>query len=292
MRVLWIGLGKFGRPMAESLLRAGHDVLLPATGHAQRATEDLLEVGAAQLHDRDVPDVCGLCLPTPADVDDALAGLVSDRVGHVVDFSTGHPAAARATAAALAARGISYVDAPVSGSVEAARRGELTIWAGTSPTQVSASARELLEALSTHLFYLGGIGQGAAMKLCNQVVHIVTMAAIGEGVSLARAIGVDPRLAIESMTTSSADSAMLRRFGPSLVADDHAPAFALSLAAKDVELAADLSDQFGLDLAHLALVRNALRERLERGYGSWNFSAVGVPIARLEQVPGDGEDSS
>ncbi|MDG4829585.1 NAD(P)-dependent oxidoreductase [Solwaraspora sp. WMMD1047] len=283
MRILWIGLGKFGRPMAEALLSRGHDLVLPVGNHARQATEDLLARGATPLGDGDAAlEVCGVCLPTPADVDEAVGGLTAGRVADVVDFTTGNPAAARATAETLAARGIRYVDAPVSGSIDDAGRGALTIWAGARPEQVSPPARGLLEALAADLYYLGEVGQGAAMKLCNQIVHILTMAAIGEGVAFARAAGVDPMVAVRSMMTSSADSAMLRRFGASLVADDHAPKFALALAAKDIRFAVAQAEELGLNLSHLSILRDDLQARLDQGYGAWNFSVVAAPLERLD----------
>lgn len=281
MRVLWLGLGNFGRPMAEAVLHAGHDLILPDTGHAQVATAELIELGARALQPGDDVEVCGVCLPLPEDVVEALGALTAYEIPDVVDFTTGHPAAARELGNALRERGIGYVDAPVSGSIDSAARGELTVWAGAREDGVPPAARALLEVTSAHLYYLGEIGQGCAMKLCNQVVHILTMSAIGEGLQLARAAGLDPQLAVESMHTSSADSAMLRRFGPSLVADDFTPRFALALAAKDIRFAHDLAGTVGVDLSHLAQLRADLQERLGLGYGDWNFSSVAAALDRL-----------
>lgn len=284
MRVLWSGLGKFGRPMAEWLLRSGHEVLLPASTHARQATAELVAAGARPASATDTADVCGVCLPTPDDVAEVLAPLDRRQVGFVVDFSTGHPSAARAQFASLAERGIRYLDAPVSGSIDKAGRGELTIWAGTDARSTPAPVVELLDALGANVYPMGSVGAGSAMKLVNQVVHCLTMVAVGEGVSLARCAGIDAARAIASMTTSSADSAMLRRFGGSLVEDDFTPQFALRLALKDIRYAAAEATAHGVDLAHLHRLEQDLSELADLGLGEWNFSAVAAGRERVERL--------
>lgn len=209
----------------------------------------------------------------------------------VVDFTTGRPDAARALAADLAGRGVRYVDAPVSGSIAGAREGALIVWVGAAADDVGDASARLVDTLGDNVFHLGAVGLGTAMKLCNQVVHILTVAAIGEGVALARGAGVDPDKAVASMLTSSADSAMLRRFGNAIAEEDFAPEFTLALAAKDLRFANTLSESLGLDLTHPCRALADVRERQNLGLGDLNFTAMEPVARRLGRLTGRRADA-
>jgi 3-hydroxyisobutyrate dehydrogenase-like beta-hydroxyacid dehydrogenase len=281
MRVLWIGLGHFGRPMAENILDRGQALSLQRSAHARAATDDLLTRGAAIFRTGDVVDICGICVPTPADVEDALASITVSECPLVVDFSTGHPEASRRIARILAQRGIQYIDAPVSGSPEAARVGDLTVWVGSEPNCLVDDATKLLAIIASHIYHMGDVGAGAAMKLTNQIVHISTMASIGEGLAFARSQGLSLEVAVQSMLTSSAESAMLRRFGPSIARGDFATRFALRLALKDICFAEHEAQLKSLQLPNLSALRRILEKLADQGLGETDFSVLADPNRTL-----------
>lgn len=275
VRVLWFGLGRFGRPMAEAVLDAGHTLLLTDTGRARQATAELRSLGAQTYTPGEVVDACATCLPRPEDVDEVIRPL-GPEIPLIVDFSTGLPEASVAQADECARRGIRFVDAPVSGSQQAARRGELTVWAGSAAAagDHSATLATLLDAVGANVFYMGRVGDGSAMKLVNQAVHISTVAALGDGLRLAAAQGLDLDVAVRSMSTSSAQSAMLDRFGATIVAGDFSPRFAAELALKDLRFAHRCAESAGAEVHTLPVVLQQLERLVASGNRGDDFTVL------------------
>jgi len=263
--------------MAQNLMARGWELALPSGPHAREATEDLLQAGAIPYTRGDAFDVCGVCLPTPDDVAEAIAQIDLPPGCAVVDFSTGHPRAARQIAARLQSRDVQYIDAPVSGSIDHALAGELTVWAGADRSQVRSDAGDLLDAAAKNVFYMGSAGAGSAMKLVNQIIHISNVAAIGEGLRFAAAQDLDLGLAVTSMTTSSADSAMLRRFGATIAEGNFDVRFALRLALKDVRFADAEAQDLDVDLPNLAAIRARMEQFVGDGHGDLDFSYLANP---------------
>ncbi|NUT19782.1 MAG: NAD(P)-dependent oxidoreductase [Hamadaea sp.] len=281
MRFIWFGLGRFGLPMAKNLIDRGHDILVPTNGaHGAAAAREALAWGARPTEPATAVDGWLTCLPRPEDVREVLASIDRSQTSLVVDFSTGHPTGARDIASWLHDRDIRYVDSPVSGSPAQAAEGSLTTWAGAPEPERGSVIRGLLEDVAANIFYMGTVGTGSAMKLVNQVVHITNIAALGDGLALARALGVDEQLAVASMQTSSADSAMLRRFGPAIVAHDFSPRFALKLASKDVRFATAEAAQHDVQLDLLRLVADRLMKLEAEGYGESDFSVLASSLAQ------------
>jgi 3-hydroxyisobutyrate dehydrogenase len=284
MRVAWIGVGTMGLPMASHLLAAGHDVVacdldpgrVELLGAEAAATPEEAAAGVA---------VAILSLPSAAAVEDAVLG--SGGVAHglgsggtVVDMSTSPPALSRRLARALGSAGIAVLDAPVSGGPVGAEAGTLAIMVG-GPAEAFELCRPLFDAMGSTVEHVGGHGAGQTVKLCNNLIVACAMAAIGEGCRLLEREGIDPVQAYACFTSSTSDSAVMRRRFPIPGVRSKHPAsseyralFRLDLLVKDLGLALELADEHEVatPLARSAL---AVYERaLDDGLGHLDYSAV------------------
>jgi 3-hydroxyisobutyrate dehydrogenase len=257
-RIGFVGIGNMGAPMSANIARAGFPSTLfdAASGTAERhATEigakaalTLMELGAES-------DIVVTMLPTGKIVRDVMLG---DRGGLaaalqpgalLIDMSSSDPIGTRELGPLLAARGIAFVDAPVSGAVPRARTGTLTIMLGSDDPATADRARPVLLAMGDRIFETGGLGSGHAMKALNNFVAAAGYAAAAEAVILAKRFGLDPATAIDVMNASTG-----RNFSTENVFRSHvlngafSSGFALGLLAKDVKIAADLAAALGDDL--------------------------------------------
>ncbi len=188
-------------------------------------------------------DVVVTCLPTSADVESVLdgpdgleSGLASGAV--LVDCTSGDPAASRRIAARLGRRGVSFLDAPVSGGVAGAEIGTLTVMVGGEAT-VLERAKPILEAFGEKVIHCGPVGTGHAVKAINQAMLALHIWGLGEGlVALAR-MGVNPAVALDIINASSGRSNTSQNLFPQRVITRAFPrTFRLALLDKDVGIAA------------------------------------------------------
>ncbi len=268
-----LGPGLMGRPMARTLLRAGHQVrgwnrspLAPELVAGTPLCASLAEAAAASI--------CILVLADSLAVDTVLEGLAPHlRPGClVVDMGSSDPARSRASAARLASRDIGWVDAPVSGGPEGAAAGTLAIMAGGEEAHV-ARARPVLEALG-HVTHLGGPGAGHTAKVINQLIVGLTIEAVAEATLLAEASGVDPARLRQALAGGFADSKVLQIHGARMAARDYTPGGRASTQLKDLRLARELADAAGLRLPHLDDTLARYERLVARGYGELDHSAL------------------
>ena len=164
----------------------------------------------------------------------------------VLDMSSSAPVATRDLAADLAARGITLVDAPVSGGVRRAVDGSLAIMAGGDASAV-ARARPLLEALGTSIFETGAIGSAHAMKALNNYVSAAGLAAACEALQVGAAFGLDPALMTDILNVSTGrNNATEVKLKPFVIPKRYASGFSIGLMAKDLRTADDLARQLGV----------------------------------------------
>jgi 3-hydroxyisobutyrate dehydrogenase len=285
MRVGFIGIGNMGGPMAANIARAGFDLILydadaeavrrSAEVNGGRAADSLREVADA--------DVIVTMLPTGAIVRSVLLeqedGVLirTARPGTIiVDMGSSEPVGTRELGAAVAARGIVLIDAPVSGGVARAVPGKLAIMIGGDDKAAIATVRPLLSAMGERLFDTGGLGSGHAMKALNNFVAASSYAATAEAMIIGKRFGLDPGLMVDIINASTG-----RNFHTDAVMKDHviggkfATGFAVGLLAKDVKIAEDLGKAMGVDapLSRLVSERWALaRDTL--GPGKDNTEAI------------------
>jgi 3-hydroxyisobutyrate dehydrogenase len=287
MRVAFIGLGNMGRPMAENILKAGHDLTVwnrtrahmqPLLGGGARAA------GSAREAAREA-DIVGLCVSTPDVVRSVVLGedgvLRAARRGTlIVDFSTIDPATSRAMAAECQQSGVAYLDAPVSGGVSGAAAGTLTIVVGGDATAVER-AQPLLQAVGKKVVHVGSSGAGSTIKLINQLLVGVNLAAVCEAFVLGQRAGVDPQTLYEVLAASAGDSAALRRAIPDFVLKrQFEPGFAVQLLCKDLDLALGVGRETHTALPIAAIARQLYEEARALGLAEKDIAAAIVPLER------------
>ena len=207
-------------------------------------------------------------LPGPPQVEAVMAGdtgaLSAMSPGSVwVDLTTNSLDLVRELAA-TAPEGVAVVDAPVTGAVDGARRGELTLFVGGDPAD-AAVARPVLEHLGT-VIDCGPLGSGNVVKLVTNQLWFAAAAALGEGFAVGVANGVELRTLWEAILDSVGDSFVARHDAPSIFAGHYDPSFPLALCIKDLGLLADLESNVDADLPVTGAARSAF-ERAARRYG-------------------------
>lgn len=267
-RIGLVGLGLVGQALASRLRRAGHDLIgYDVRPEARAAFDDAGGVAVPSLRDlgREAPTV----LLAVFDTHDVLSvlegaeGLLAP--GHavtaVVDCSTGDPALLEPLAGRLAARGIDFIEAPLSGSSQQIAAGDATMLVGG---EAAAVARHmlLLDAISPLHFHAGPAGMGAKAKLATNLVLGLNRVALAEGMAFAGALGIEPARFLELVLASPARSAAAEVKGPLMVREAFEPQSRIRQHLKDVELMLAAARAAGLGLplsqAHAQLMRDAI----------------------------------
>lgn len=262
----FIGLGTMGGPMCRRLLEAGYR--LTAFDIDEQALDEMLARGAAAASSaadcaRNA-DLVMTSLPTPRHVEAVMVhdgALAVMRTGATwVDLTTNSLELLRNLATA-APEGVSVVDAPVTGAVDGARRGTLTLFVGGDGDTV-ASIRPPLSHLGT-VIPCGPLGAGTVVKLVTNQLWFAAAAALGEGLAVGIANGVELGTLWEAIQASVADSFVARHDAPSIFAGHWDPSFPLELCLKDLGLLADLEANVGADLPMTAAARSAFARAAE-----------------------------
>ncbi len=260
----FIGLGNMGNPLARRLIQAGHTLHVADTDSAVRQQ---LEALGAEGHDTpravgDAADVVFLSLPDGKVVDEVLGGerglAAASRAKCVVDLSTVGPVAARRAYDTLAAQGIDYVDAPISGGPTGAERGTLAIMVACPPSRYDALGEVLSHFGKT--FYLGAeAGQAQVMKLANNLLSASALAITAEAMVMGVKSGLEPGVMLDVLNAGSGrNSATQDKFPKAVLPGTFDIGFAARLAYKDVRLCVDESESIGVPMIVGAAVREML----------------------------------
>jgi 3-hydroxyisobutyrate dehydrogenase len=263
MRVAFIGVGNMGSPMAANLVRGGHAVRVYDID-ADRAARVAAQIGARDLRNLEeiaAVDVVITMLPDGRVVRSVALGEAGiacfAKPGTIViDMSSSQPLLTRETGAALAARQIAMIDAPVSGGVERATQGTLTIMIGGDDAAAIQKAKEVLSCLGNTFVDVGGLGSGHAAKALNNVVAATNYAVVAEALTVAERYGIDPKTLNDILCTSTGQSfisnVVMRQF---VLPGTFNSGFKLGLLAKDVGIAAQLSSELGCATPLIELTR-------------------------------------
>jgi 3-hydroxyisobutyrate dehydrogenase-like beta-hydroxyacid dehydrogenase len=302
VRVGVVGLGIMGSGMASNLLAAGHQVSVQNRTAAR--TEPFAAAGAtvwrtpAEL--AGAVDVVLVCVSDTPDVEAVLFGPDGVAAGAatgslVIDASTISPDATRTFAAKLAAQGVGFVDAPVSGGSEGAVKGTLSIMVGGSEEDLDR-ARPVLAAIGKTITHVGPVGAGQTCKLVNQILVVVNMLAVSEALLLAQAGGLDLGKTIAAVESGAAASWMLSNRGPQVVARDWRPGFTIDLQQKDLRLVLEAADSLGVPLLGTATVYQLYRTLQAGGLGGEGNHALAKALEALSGVTvgqtGDNSDDA
>ncbi len=276
-----------GGPMAANIARAGFP--LTVWNRSPEKADPLVELGAevadspaavAEASDiiiscvSDSPDVREVALGTGGIVEGAKVGSA------YIDCSTISPAVAREVGEALDGRGISMLDAPISGGDVGAKAGTLAIMVGGDPVTFERCL-PVMEAMGKTIVHVGPSGSGQVVKLCNQVAGGLNLLAMSEAISLARQAGVDPAKMLEVVSAGAAGSWMLSNLGPRAVNGDFAPGFMVELMQKDLRLVMETAAVTSTSLPGSALVQQLFRVLESRGRGREGTQALVDALAIL-----------
>jgi 3-hydroxyisobutyrate dehydrogenase-like beta-hydroxyacid dehydrogenase len=281
----FIGLGALGAPMAATLLAKGF-ALTVHNRHRERE-QSLAAAGARRAATpaaaaRDAA-VLALCLSDDAAVaavllgeggDSAVAAVAGLAPGALVlDFSTIAPASSRAMAAALAERGVAYLDAPVTGGTEGARAGTLSVLVGGGADDL-ARARPVLEAVGRTVTHLGPVGAGQEAKAVNQVLVAGCYAAVAEALALGQRLGLPMEEVRQALLGGAAGSWALEHRGGSMLRGEFPLGFRVRLHRKDLAIALEAAAAGGLELPVARQVAAMEDDLIAAGYGDEDVSAL------------------
>ena len=276
-----IGLGAMGGGMAKSLLHAGFAVC--GYDVNPQAVERLVQAGGTAASTPASAaanaDVLVLMVLNSEQADQALFGengaapsLASGAL--VMLCSTVSPAYVRSLAQRLASHNLLLLDAPVSGGTARAAQGALSIMASGSPAAFEI-ADPILAALSENLYRMGDEpGQGATMKLVNQALAGVHIAAAAEAIAFGTKAGIDPNRIYEVINSSAGASWMFQNRVPHILADDFTPHSAVEIWLKDLDLVVDTGKEMRLPMPLAAVAHQLFIMAAASGYGRLDDSAV------------------
>lgn len=288
-RVAVIGTGRMGGAMAKALARGGLPPVL-CNRTRDRAVALASEIEGAQVVDTPADAARAADVVITMLADDAAVSSVYGELAPAartesvfVDMSTVMPTTIREVAPAIRAAGAGILDAPVSGSVQLAEAGQLTVMVGGEAADL-ARARPALELLAKATFHMGPLGSGAAMKLAVNTVIFGLNEALAEGLVLAEAAGVDRARAYEVLAASAVGAPYVGYKRAAFLEPDRTPAaFALALAEKDLDLITGFADRLGVQLPQAHVNRHVVREAGAASSPERDFSTVADHLRSLQR---------
>lgn len=283
-RVGFVGLGTMGAGMAANVARAGFPLIVWNRTAGKAAP--LVELGAREAGSpaelAGAADVVVTCVTDTPDLSEVLfgpAGIAeaSPAPALLVDCSTISPGATRDFADRLAERGVSMVDAPVSGGSEGAVQGTLTIFVGGRPEDVER-AQPVLAAMGRTITHLGPVGSGQAAKAVNQVILCGAYLGVAEGLVLAMKEGLDLDRLVPALNGGAARSWVLENRSGRMIANEYPLGFKVALHRKDLAIALEMARQSGVSLPVAALAAQIENGLVAAGYGDEDVSALARAI--------------
>jgi len=280
MKIGFIGIGQMGRHMSRRILEAGYE--LTVNDINEEAAAPLLKKGAEWADSpAAVARACRVVissLPKPQDVEAVVYGkdglMQGWRKGDIyIDMSTNSPTLIRRIAADAKAKGVSVLDAPVSGGVKGADAGTLAIMVGGEEAALE-KARKVLEAMGQRIFAVGGAGNGNVVKLINNLISLICNSASAEGFALGVKAGIDPAMLLEIIKVSTGDNWCARQYPGTVFKGNFEPGFKVSLAYKDINLALELGKENGVPLPVGTAVKKDLENTIAAGYQDKGIDAV------------------
>ena len=276
----FIGTGIMGKPMARNLLKAGYT--LTVHNRTKAKAQDLLSQGtvwaATAAETAAGNDVVITCVTDTPDVEAVLLGpggvIEKARPGLIcVDMSTISPAATIEMGRVLAGKGVTLIDAPISGGEIGAIEAKLSIMMG-GPKEAVEEVRPIMLAMGRTVTHCGPLGSGQMTKLANQVMVIHTIMSIAEGLAFAEKAGLDLETTLKVTSAGAASSHSLKALGPKIIAGDLKPAFMVDLQQKDLRLVLEYAEKINQPLPGVALAKQLLAVLQAKGRGKDGTQAL------------------
>jgi len=280
-KLAFLGLGVMGFPMAGHLARAGHTVVVynrtpaKAAQWVEKYGGSSAPTPAAAARDA---SLVMMCVGNDDDVravalgsDGAVGAMKSGSV--LVDHTTASAIVAREVHAAAKARGVSFLDAPVSGGQAGAENGKLTIMVG-GEADVFAQAEGVLAHYARAVTLMGGPGSGQLTKMVNQICIAGLVQALSEGINFARKAGLDPERVLDVIGKGAAQSWQMDNRGKTMAADKFDFGFAVDWMRKDLSICTAEARANGAALPVTALVDQFYARIQAQGGGRWDTSSL------------------
>jgi 2-hydroxy-3-oxopropionate reductase len=285
-KIGFIGLGIMGTPMAEHLIKAGHQVflysissipgaLVEAGGKAcESGKEVALQADIIITMVPDTPHVAAALF----DPNGAAEGLSPGKI--VVDMSSISPVETKKFAERIKALGCEYVDAPVSGGEVGAKAASLTIMAGGSEAAFDR-VKPLFELMGKNITLVGENGAGQTCKVANQIIVALNIEAVGEALLFASKMGADPAKVRQALMGGFAASRILEVHGERMVKRTFDPGFRIELHQKDLNLALSSARAIGVSLPNTATAQELFNACAAHGGKGWDHSAMVRALEKL-----------
>ena len=290
MKVGFIGLGIMGKPMSRNLIKAGHQVvvydIVPESVAAMAAAGASAGKSAKDVAARS--DITITMVPDGPEVEAAILGpegaLDGAKPGAIiVDMSSISPLVAQKVGAACTAKGIEFLDAPVSGGEPKAIDGTLAIMVG-GKQEVFDKVLPLFQAMGSSATLTGPIGAGNVTKLANQMMVAVNIAAMGEALVLATKAGLDPEVVFNAVKGGLAGSTVLNAKAPMVIARNFTPGFRIRLHQKDLRNALLVAESMKVSLPFTSLAQQVLISLMNSGRGDLDHSAIATFVEDMAKV--------
>jgi len=289
-KIGFIGLGIMGRPMAKNLLKAGFPIV--AYDLNKDAVADLVKAGAlAASSSKEAAgeaDVIITMLPDSPDVKEVILGkdgvLEGIKPGSVViDMSSINPLVSQEIEKELRKKGVEMLDAPVSGGETGAIQGTLAIMVG-GEEKVFKDCVDIFNAVGKNIVRVGGIGAGGFVKLVNQIIVAMNIAAVGEAFTLGAKAGLDPQVIHQAIRGGLAGSQVLETKAPMIFGRNFKPGFKIKLHHKDLQNALSTAKDLGVPLPLSSFVQQIFLSLMTEGRGEEDHSVLATFFEKMAKV--------
>lgn len=280
MKIGFIGLGIMGKPMAGHVLQAGYELYVH--NRSKQAVDELVSRGAIACHSpkeiAEKADVIITMLPDSPDVEQValgdsgiIEGISANKI--YIDMSSINPLVAKKIAERLEEKGVYMLDAPVSGGEIGAIEGILAIMVG-GKQEIFDQVKPLLLTMGKSVTRVGEIGAGNIVKLINQIIVSINIAAVAEAFSFGKKAGVDLQKAYEAIKGGLAASRVLDTKIDLIIKEQYTPGFRVNLHEKDLRNAVAMGEEQGSSLVYTKQMLEMFRQLSEQGFGNEDHSAL------------------
>jgi 3-hydroxyisobutyrate dehydrogenase-like beta-hydroxyacid dehydrogenase len=286
----FIGVGNMGNPMAGNVLKAGFPMTV--FDKSAKAMENLVQAGAKAAKSApevvEASEILLTCLPASPDVEALYLGpgglIELARAGTIlIDLSSVLPSTPRKLEPAAKARGVHYLEAPVSGGVAGARAATLAIMVG-GDAQILERARPVLRAIGPNIFSVGPVGSGNTVKAINNMMASVNALTMMEGLAVGVKAGLDPMVIYEVVKASSGGSKALERIPGNIVPRRFEPGFKVALMNKDLDTFNTIARELHVPVSFANVAQRYQQAAMAAGLADMDTSVAMTIIEQLAHV--------
>jgi len=281
----FIGLGNMGKGMATNLVTKGHSVtVFDVVGESVKSLESVGATASEGIHDvGSKSSKIVTMLPNNSAVEKVYSQLFEtiSPGSFLIDSSTVDPALSKQVHQEAVSKGCMFVDAPVSGGINAAAAGTLTFMVGAETEEDFKTAKAMLDLMGSKVTHCGGVGTGGAVKICNNMLLAVSMIGTAEAMNLGVELGLDPKLLASILGSATGRCWSVDTYNPVPgvlpnvpSSNDYKGGFGTSLMTKDLGLAQDAATRTGAPTPLGSLAHQVYRVMCKSGYAEKDFSSA------------------